>query len=87
MQNKQLEELITDIYRELYKNANPPRDFDQMVEYHKGTDIPYWMEICISTEKSDSIMDSFLKGRRLTPLAKQKIKNTVYLGVSPRYCD
>lgn len=85
--NDKLEVIIRQIYREMYENANPPRDFDQMALMYAGTGIPYWNDLCISYEKSEEIIKKNLKGKRLTPLSKNTIKNIVMLGVSPKFCE
>jgi hypothetical protein len=82
-----IEELILEIYRELYKNSNPPRDYDQMVAYHEGTNIPFWLDLCIPEQKSNEIIENALKGKKLTKIAKNKIINTIMLGVSPKFCN
>jgi hypothetical protein len=82
-----LEVIIKQIYKEMYENANPPRDFNQMVLLYAGTGIPFWNDLCIPIEKSEEIIERNLKGKRLTKLSKVKIRNTVMLGVSPKFCE
>lgn len=80
------EEIVLEIYREMYKNSNPPRDYDQMVAYYEGSNFPFWLELCIAEEKGNEIIENAFKGKRLTQLTKNKIINTIMLGVSPKFC-
>jgi len=82
------EKLILDIYRALYKASTPSADFDQLME-NSSTDengrklIPY-DDYYISIDTYDEIISSMLKGKRLTKLKQQMIRNTIHLGCSPK---
>lgn len=63
--------LIEIILKELYLNATPSVDYNQ---------IDKTFENCykISAKKELEIVEKHLKGKRLSKLTKQAIRNTVY---------
>lgn len=81
--------IIWDIYRELYANSEPKADFDELVnsaeknEY--GEKIIPFDGYEISEEDFYEIIERNIKGKRLTKLTQQMIKNTVTLGCSPKF--
>lgn len=87
-----LTELVYDIYRELYKNATPKGDFDELVANALINDrgekeIPFNdYEIC--SYKMEDIVDEMMKrkscGMILKPHEKKSIRFQVYLGCSPK---
>lgn len=83
------QKIIWQIYRELYKASTPSADFDELVnsaEKNKlGQKIIPFNDYEISLEDYQEIIESNLKGQRLTKLKKQAIRNSCALGVSPRF--
>lgn len=83
------QQIIWDIYRDLYKEATPNADFDKLVEEapinSMGEKDIYFMNHTISESKFDEILDKHLKGRRITKLKQLMIRNTVLLGCSPKF--
>jgi|LakMenEpi03Aug12_release.lakeMendotaPanAssembly.Ray.scaffolds.fasta_scaffold1673646_1 hypothetical protein len=83
------DQIIWDIYRELYKNSTPSVDFDELVnaaeENSEGQKVIPFNDYEISEEEFNRIIEEQLKGKRLTKLTKQRIRNTCILGCSPRF--
>ncbi len=83
------QQIILDIYRDLYKEATPNADFDKLVEEaptnSRGQKDIGFMNYEISESKFNEILDRHLKGRRITKIKQKMISNTVLLGCSPKF--
>ena len=83
------DQIIWDIYRELYKNSTPSADFDELVNAAEknsgGQKVIPFNDYEISEEDFNRIIEEQLKGKRLTKWAKQMVRNTILLGCSPRF--
>lgn len=82
--------IALDCYRELYANATPKANFDELMKNspknERGQiDIPY-MNYGIKEDKLDEIITSFLNDpkHKMTKKEKQEFKTTIYLGCSPK---
>lgn len=87
MRLKKILELIQEIYRDLYKNSTPSADFDELVANaelnERGEKIIHFMDYYLEKGKFDEIVESHLKGRKLTERELRVIKFQIYLGASP----
>lgn len=83
------EEIVLKILKELYAVSNPPADFNELVNSaekdKKGQKIIPFNDYEISQEDYNEILERNLKGKRLTKLKQQAIRNSIALGVSPRF--
>jgi hypothetical protein len=83
------QQIVWDIYRELYKEATPKADFDKLVEEaptnSEGQKDIQFMDYEISERVFNEILDKHLKVRRITKLKQLMIRNTVLLGCSPKF--
>lgn len=81
--------IIWQIYKELYANSKPKVDFDELVnsaeKNEEGQKIIPFNNYEISEEDFNRIIEEQLKGKRLTKLAKQMIRNSITLGASPAF--
>ena len=86
---KKEEQIIWDIYRDLFKNSTPSGDFDKLVEdapiNKRGQKDIGFMDYEISDTLFNQILEKHLKGRRITKLKQQMLRNTILLGCSPRF--
>jgi hypothetical protein len=81
--------VLMEIYRELYKVSTPPADFDNLLENATRDDegklhIPF-LDYEIEEKVMDNIIESVCKKHKIgfkTTLFKS-IKTTIYLGCSP----
>jgi hypothetical protein len=84
-------EIISDIYRQLYKESEPSVDFDSLVEKatinERGQNSIPFDSYFLAQERQDQITEDHLKGKKLTKIKKQMIKNTILLGCSPCSVD
>lgn len=79
---------MLNIYRELYLNAEPPADFDDLVENAEldefGRKDIHFMNYEISQEKEDEIIRKHLNKSRLSKYIKSSIRTSILLGCSPK---
>jgi hypothetical protein len=97
MKSRDLDNIMMDIYRDLYRNSEPAADFDELVANADldefGRKDIHFMDYEITQENLDRIIEEHLvkhklSGPRIRSISKkydaQKIRNTIYLGCSPR---
>lgn len=86
---KKEEQIIWDIYRDLFKEATPSGNFDKLVEdapiNSRGQKDIGFMNYEISETLFDQILDRHLNVKKITKLKQRIIRNTVLLGCSPRF--
>ena len=89
MKETKEQKIIWQIYRELYSNSEPKADFDELVnsaeKNEEGQKIIPFDDHEISEKDFYEIIERNIKGKRLTKLSQQMIKNTIALGCSPRF--
>lgn len=89
MKETKEQEIIWNIYKDLYANSEPPCDFDKLVENAEinelGQKVIHFLDYEISQKEYEEIVERNLKNQRLTKLKKQAIRNSVALGVSPKF--
>ena len=89
MKLNKIEQIVWNIYRELYQNAEPKADFDELFNNaelnESGQRIIPFENYFIDEDLAKEIVEKHLKGRRLTPLSKSAVKANVYLGVAPAF--
>lgn len=85
--------LVLEIYRELFKQAEPSADFDELLESasineHGQKVIPF-DDYLIDEEVMEETIVNMMKrkncGMILKPFEKRSILYNVYLGCSPKY--
>jgi hypothetical protein len=80
--------IMFDIYRQMYKEATPSADFDVLMEEspinEKGQKVIDFLSYSLAQNRQDEIIEEHLKGRRLTKIKKQMIRNSTILGCSPK---
>jgi hypothetical protein len=80
---------VWNIYRELYHNAEPSVNFDELFENAEinelGQRVIPFENYFIYENLAQEIVEKHLKGKRLTPLSKSAIKANVYLGCAPMF--
>jgi hypothetical protein len=81
------EKLFWDCYRELFANAEPPGNFDKLVENaiinDRGQHEIQFMKYEISQEKMDEIISKY-QAKLRTSWLKRGFRNAVLLGCSPK---
>lgn len=89
MKESKEQKIIWQIYRELYKASTPSADFDLLVENAEinklGQKVILFNDYEISLEDYNEIVKRKLVGKKLTKLKQQAIKNTISMGISPKF--
>jgi len=86
MRNKDLWIICMNIYRQMFKESNPPADFDELMETGEAQTENFFMKYYLSQEREAEIIDEICKENKVNKWKKEMIKNTVYLGCSPNSC-
>lgn len=85
---KQLKDILTDIYRDLYKHSTPVGDFDLIMECaevdSEGRKIIPYNDYTIDDKVMDNIIEMHLRANRLNSIDRKTIKIYSYLGCSPK---
>lgn len=85
---KKEEKIMLEIYRELYLNAEPSADFDELVANAEldefGRKDIHFMDYEISQEKEDEIIEKHLKKNRVNAYMRRAITASILLGCSPK---
>jgi len=80
---------ILECYIRLYKNANPSGNFDELmknatVNENGDKEIPM-DEYYLCKEEQDKIIEDIIKEFKIEKMFRQRFRNTINLGCSPRY--
>ena len=85
---KSLKDIVFDIYRELYINAEPSADFDKLLESADilldGRKDIHYENYEIDDELMDEIVEKHLVENKLSRRERGAVKFEVYLGASPK---
>lgn len=81
--NKYLARVCKEIYRELYKEADPPADFDKLVESGVTGKANWFMNYYLSMRRQEEIFDSIIKKYKCNKHEKSKISFEIWLGAAP----
>jgi hypothetical protein len=89
MKQSKIENIMWEIYRELYQKSTPPADFDQLVNTAEldelGRKVIHYMDYEITESEFEEIIQKHLKGKRLSQYYKEGIRRNVLLGCSPKF--
>lgn len=78
-ENDELWEICLEIYREMYQEASPHADFDQLDK----TKTDWFMKFYLSEEKQIEIVERILEKHKCRKYDRDSIRNEVYLGCAP----
>lgn len=85
---KRFNDILFEIYRELYANCTTPVDFDLLVEAaeynEEGRKIIPYEDYEIDSDLFDSIVNKIIKKHRLNAHDRGAMRFNVYLGCSPK---
>jgi len=79
--DKKLWEICLEIYKELYQEAEPHADFNQL----EKTKPDWFMKFYLAEERQIEIIERILKEKRCNKYDRQCIRNEVYLGCAPSW--
>jgi len=81
MKSKKLWGVCMNIYREMYRKAEPSADIDELMKSGVTTTPNWFMKFYLDQEKQTEIIERHIKG--MSKLEKEKIRFEAYLGSSP----
>lgn len=81
--DEKLWEICKEIYREMFKNANPSADFDGLVKSGKAKEKDFFMKYYLPVERQTEIVDRICNDHKIRGYDKRKISHEVHLGSSP----
>ncbi len=86
MKETKEQKIIWKIYKEISTVATTPCDFDELINSAEKDkkQIPY-NDYKILEKDYIEILERNLKGQRLTKLKQQALRNSVAMGVSPKF--
>lgn len=79
--NSKFAKIILEVYRELYKQAEPSVNFDAI--WRLMEDKPFYEYFYLSQEKQDKIIEGICSKYKLSRTDKRCIKTSVLLGAAP----
>lgn len=82
---KNCDKILDDIYRRLYDESTPKRNWDKLKVSEEAKQHNFFLNYTISQEVCDNIIEEEIKKHKLMKYQKQLIKNTIYLGCSPKF--
>lgn len=89
MKNKEYlwDNVVMPIYRQMYKEAEPSADFDELLESlikeGKKLDWSVIKNYYLSMDRQTEILDEHAKKHKLTKREKYKVSKEIFLGCSP----
>jgi len=81
--NKQLWKICMDIYKELYKNAQPPANFKKLIKSGETKKHNWFMNYYLSDKEMNQIINKHTKKHKLGKRDKKVVHFEVWLGCSP----
>ena len=89
MNQQKTDKAILDCYTRLYAEADPPADFQRLMDNAELNEqgqkiIPYWAHE-IDCDRGAEIIEETAKKHRVPKYLRQAFRNTIMLGVSPKY--
>jgi len=81
--DKHLWEICMRIYRQAYKEADPPADFDDLIKIGVASKERWFMKYYLSPERQNEIVRAHIKKNKLNKTEATKVQVTVNLGCLP----
>jgi len=77
-------EIIMEIYRRMYKEAEPSADINKIIKSGERKKPVWFMEYYLPQERQDEITEEALKEFKVPNYKKQEFRNEIWLGSAPR---
>ena len=71
------------VYRQMYKEADPPADFDQLIESGEAAKPDWFMNYYLPEERQIDIVADICAEHHCSRYERQKISAEVFLGSAP----
>lgn len=84
MKRSKEDEIILNIYRKMFKKAEPSADIDELIESGEAKKDQFFMKYYLKDREQDRIIHEELqKHKKLPKWKKDRIKRSVHLGAAP----
>lgn len=83
---RDLWEVCLDIYRQLFREAEPSADFDQLVASDRAYRPGFFMDYYLDQSRQDAIVVAHCRKHHLNRIQTNAVMSEVCLGCSPRGC-
>ena len=77
------EKMLLEIYKKMYKEAEPKADFDKMIKSGETKIREFFLGYYLSNERQEKIIESVCKKYKVDKMYIRKFKTEVMLGCSP----
>ncbi|GAG00238.1 unnamed protein product [marine sediment metagenome] len=81
--DEKLWEICKEIYREMFKDANPSADFDELIKSCKAKEKDFFLKYYLPIERQVEIVDRICDDHKIRGYDKRKISHEVHFGCSP----
>jgi hypothetical protein len=89
MRKNKIDDALLDCYIELYKHADPPADFQHLMDTaelnDRGQKVIDFMAYELDHETFDRILEESIKKHKIKGYKAQMFRNTIWMGCSPKY--
>ena len=76
-------DICMNIYRQMYKEANPSADFDELMKSGKTLEENWFMNYHLSGDRQAEIIKEWCDKHKCNKREREKISTTIYLGSAP----
>lgn len=83
MRQKDVDEIIFEIYQELYATSSPACDFKSMVNSGETKQHGFWNKYYLDDSKQEEIIDRIMDKHKVPKHIRENLKTTILLGCSP----
>ena len=80
---KYLAKICKEIYRALYKEADPSADFDKLVDSGEASKQNWFLNYYLPMKRQGEIFDSIIKKYKCDRHEREKISFEIWLGAAP----
>ncbi len=84
IRNEKWEEILIHCYHEMYKKSTPKLNFKKAFK-EKKLDPGFYDKYSIDQKDCDEIINETIKKYKITGYQRQILRNSIYLGVSPKF--
>jgi len=83
MNNEEIDKIFDEIYRRMFKEAEPSGDFDEILKSGEGKFPNFFMAYYLSDDKQEEIIIKVLDKFKVRDFRREGIKNGIFLGSAP----
>ena len=85
MKQEKIDEIIIEIYQELFSNSTPKGNFKKMIESGETKQEQFFLKYQCDENKQTEIIDRILNKYKVKGLLRRRFEKTIVLGCSPKF--